>query len=139
LEIEKIRWADALHVEVEIDPATASARIPSLLLLPLVENALKYGRQNSSGVLGLRLRTAAARDGALVIEIANTGRWISDAATRGTTPSLGIGLENLRQRLQRYYASAHELATLETDGWVVVRLRLLRPMPQTGVDASALR
>ncbi len=139
LEIEKIRWADALQVDVEIDPATATARIPSLLLLPLVENALKYGRQNSSGVLGLRLRTVAARDGALVIEIANTGRWISDSAARGTTPSLGIGLENLRQRLQRYYPGQHEFTTVETDGWVIVRLRLLQAMPHPGIDATAAR
>lgn len=137
LEIEKVRWGSALSVEVEIDPATQSARIPSLLLLPLVENALKYGQQNSAGSLGVRLRAVAARDAALVIEVANTGRWIT-ADTRGSRPSLGIGLENLRQRLERYYPGEHELATVEAEGWVIVRLRLRQFMPRTLVDSSGI-
>ena len=43
-------------------------------------------------------------------------------------PSLGIGLENVRERLRRYYPQAHELVTQTADGWVTVTLRIRRPV-----------
>jgi LytS/YehU family sensor histidine kinase len=70
----------------------------------------------------LRLRIRAARhESDLLIEVANTGRWQPFDATR--PDATGIGLENLRQRLQRYYPGAHTFATEVRDGWVVARLR----------------
>jgi signal transduction histidine kinase len=129
LEVEKARWGDALATDVRIDPATAPARVPSLLLLPLLENALKYGRETSPDPLHVRLHATRAPDGALVIEVGNTGRWLAPGGPADHVPSLGIGLENLRQRLRRYYAGAHELTTEEADGWVVVRLRLAHLEP----------
>jgi two-component system LytT family sensor kinase len=127
LAIEQTRWGDLLEVSMELDPAAAGEKVPSLLLLPLVENALKYGQATSRDKL--RIRLAARRDaaGALIIEIANTGQWVAPTE-RGIVPSLGIGHENLRQRLQRYYPGAHEFATTAADGWVTVRLRLSAPL-----------
>lgn len=136
LEIEKARWGDTLATDVRIDPATAPARVPSLLLLPLLENALKYGRETSPGTLQVRLHATLARDGTLAIEVGNTGRWHAPGGPAGRVPSLGIGLENLRQRLLRYYAGAHELTTEEADGWVVVRLRLSHLEPSLLPAAS---
>ena len=129
LEIEQSRWEDLLQVELDIERGTMSEKIPPLLLLPLVENALKYGRATSPGVVTIRLRAFREPAGALVLEIANTGEWVADV-DRGNVPSLGIGLDNLRQRLRRYYPRAHEFTSTARDGWVCVTLRLSTPARQ---------
>lgn len=129
LDIEQTRWGELLEVSVEVDPAAEAAKVPSLLLLPLVENALKYGQATTRDKLRLRLAARREPGGALLIEIANTGQWVAPAE-RGIVPSLGIGHENLRQRLQRYYPGAHEFVTAAVDGWVTVRLRLRAPLKE---------
>jgi LytS/YehU family sensor histidine kinase len=99
-----------------------------------VENAIKYGSRTTPGVLRLNIRVFSAEEKAtsgkddeapeLIIEIANTGKWLPpDPSRPGST---GIGLENLRQRLQRYYPGAHAFTLDAHDGWVTVRLRLAR-------------
>jgi hypothetical protein len=129
LDIEQSRWGHLLEVVVDVEPAAAAAKIPSLLLLPLVENALKYGQATSREKLCIRLAAHGEPSGALVIEIANTGQWVAPTE-RGIVPSLGIGHENLRQRLQRYYPGAHEFTKTVADGWVTIRLRLSAPPRQ---------
>ena len=129
LDIEQTRWGDLLEVKVEVDPAAAEMKIPSLLLLPLVENALKYGQATSRDRLSIHLVARLERGGSLVVEIANTGHWVAPTE-RGIVPSLGIGHTNLQQRLQRYYPGAHEFTTIAKDGWVTVRLRLSSPPKQ---------
>jgi signal transduction histidine kinase len=121
LDIEQTRWRGLLEVEIDCPPELRAVPIPSLLLLPLVENALKYGLQGAK-TLHLRI-AAAARDGGLLLEVANSGSWVSPEA-RGDVPSHGIGLQNLRQRLQRYYPGRHTLVTESADGWVRVRIVL---------------
>lgn len=123
LEIEQSRWGDLLDVEIVCDPALNAERLPHFLLLPLLENALKYGRATSPDRVGIRLATSRDADGALVLAVANTGEWIA-AAEKKTVSSLGIGLENLRERLVRYYPRAHRLDIASADGWVAVTLRL---------------
>lgn len=61
-----------------------------------------------------------------MIEVSNTGEWLEPGAH--SSPSTGIGLENLRQRLARYYSQTHEFSTSAGGGWVSVRVRLLQPM-----------
>jgi signal transduction histidine kinase len=130
LDIEQTRWGELLKIAFDLEPGIQSERLPPFVLLPLVENALKYGRATSRS--GLEIRVAVRREeGSLLLEIANTGRWV-ESADRGSTPSLGIGLENLRQRLQRYYPGTHEFTTKAADGWVRVRLRLALPQRQSG-------
>lgn len=123
LEIEQARLGELLVVQWDVGPdLPADLRLPPLLLLPLVENALKYGAATSADRLELRVAVHVAA-GRLVIEIANTGRWIEpDEAHPG--PSLGIGHDNLRERLHRYYPNAHAFGHRSKDGWVVVWLKL---------------
>lgn len=121
LDVEKVRWGEKLQLEFAVAPEAEAVRLPPFLLLPLVENAIKYGSRTSPGVLRLSIR--AQRSGsALRLEIANTGAWLPPGA--GRPDSTGIGLENLRQRLRRYYPGAHTFTTEAKDGWVIARLEL---------------
>ena len=123
LEIEQSRWSDLLSITLASDPALDAERIPHFLLLPLVENALKYGRATSQERVGFRLTTRREPDGAMVFEVSNTGEWIEPTGKRSTS-SLGIGLENLRERLLRYFPRQHQLTFSHVNGWVTVTLRL---------------
>ena len=122
-EIEQSRWGELLDVVIDCDPALDGERLPQFLLLPLVENALKYGRATSPDRVGLRLVTRRAADGALVLEVSNTGEWVEPAVEKSVS-SLGIGLDNLRERLSRYYPQGHELSLSQGGGWVTATLRL---------------
>jgi hypothetical protein len=125
LAIEQSRLGELLTVEIAADPAVEDFRLPPLLLLPLVENAVKYGSATSAERVGIRLAIRPDGEG-VAIALANTGRWLP--AGTHTTHSTGIGLENLRQRLARHYPGAHEFTTEDRDGWVTVRLRLPAPL-----------
>jgi two-component system, LytTR family, sensor kinase len=116
LAIERVRFERALAVEVNVDRDTEGCRVPALLLQPLVENALKHGAPDESGVRRLRI-TAERRDGGLYVEVANTGAF--DAGAAGTT---GLGMRNTRERLAHVFKDKHRLTITDTNGWVVVRI-----------------
>ena len=122
LDVEKVRWGDKLQIEVSVAAEVEAVRLPPFLLLPLVENAIKYGSRTSPGVLRVGLR-AQRTDRGLLIEIANTGTWVPPEEAR--RDSTGIGLENLQQRLRRYYPDAHIFTTEARDDWVIARLEIL--------------
>jgi two-component system, LytTR family, sensor kinase len=123
LTLERVRYEERLQVAFEVDPAAESRTVPSFLLHPLVENAVKYGIRTS--VAPLRVRVAARTEGSrLLVEIANTGRWCEppDAALDS---GLGVGLANVRQRLARLYPERHVFEVGQEDGWVRARIELV--------------
>jgi hypothetical protein len=126
-DIEQSRWGELLDVTIACDPALESERLPHFLLLPLVENALKYGRATSRDRVGIRLLATREPDGALRLEVANTGEWIEPTEKKKVS-SLGIGLDNLRERLARYYPRSHQLVHSQAGGWVTVVLRIRPPV-----------
>ena len=107
LDIEQERFADRLHVTLDIAPDTMDAKVPSLLLQPLVENAIRHGigrRPEASSV-----RVTAARVGtALALEVRDDGPGFEP---EDPSPGHRIGLTNARLRLRRLYGSAHRLET----------------------------
>lgn len=123
LEIEQSRWGDLLDVEMIGIEELAQERLPHFLLLPLVENALKYGCATSADRVGVRLEARREADGVLTLVVANTGTWVTPE-DRAAVPSLGIGLENVRERLRRYYPQEHEFVVRAAEGWVTVTLRI---------------
>lgn len=129
LEIEQSRWGDLLDVKIVCDPALEDEHLPHFLILPLLENALKYGRATSPDRVGVSLGVRRDGDGALILEVGNTGEWIEPTAKK-TVSSLGIGLENLRERLARHFPQRHELVISHGKGSVRVTLRLW-PTPRT--------
>jgi hypothetical protein len=127
LEIEKARWGDSLHIEVEADAEVRRLDLPPFLILPLVENAIKYGGATSPETLHVRVSARRESDGALVITVANTGNWVERKPVPADGSS-GIGLANLRQRLQRYHPRNHEVSIATQGGWVTVKLRIADPI-----------
>jgi hypothetical protein len=124
LSIEKRRYEEKLDVTFDVDPEVYPLSIPSFLLNPLVENAVKYGMATSP--MPLRIRVGATRlpDG-LRVTVANTGRWFPpDGDGNRTAPGTGTGLDNVRQRLTNAYPDRHRFEILTRKDWVEVRLDL---------------
>ncbi|MCF3651281.1 tetratricopeptide repeat-containing sensor histidine kinase [Synoicihabitans lomoniglobus] len=124
LDIEQARWEDNLQVTLDLDPLAADRALPTLLLLPLVENALKYGAQTSEECIVASIRLHAPDAQTLDIEISNSGRWIEPGSA---PPSIsnGVGLDNIRERLQRLYPARHHFDVGPSPVGVTARLKLL--------------
>ena len=102
LDIERVRFGDRLTVTVDVAADAREACVPRLLLLPLVENALRHGIAPRRGPGAIEVR-ARRRGGMLRILILDDGLGAA-ATSRGAS---GIGLENTRRRLDRLYGRAH--------------------------------
>ena len=117
LEIERARFGDRLHAEVTFEPRTLDALVPSLMLQPLLENAMRHGVSAADGRcrLSLAVRT---HDDRLLIEVRDAGPGM-DPARRDS--SSGVGLRNTAERLKYLYGSGHtfDLKTLDDGGLLV--------------------
>lgn len=111
LRIEEIRFDDRLTVATDIDPAVHRAAVPSFLLQPLVENAIRHGIGHRER--GGRLWLSAERvDGRVVIHVKDNGVGIEEASV----PSEGIGLSNVRSRLREIYGTEQSLTLRAREG-----------------------
>jgi hypothetical protein len=112
LEIEKMRFEDRLRPHFKIESETIGARLPSLLLQPLIENAIKYAVTPSEN--GADIWLTAVREGQAVrIEVADNGN--GDGVDIAASPSTGVGLANIRDRLSQAYGAAHRFETRKND------------------------
>ena len=125
LAVEKIRFEERFEYELAADEAARAAVVPTALVLPLLENAIKYGQATSP--VPLRLQISARLDAdTLVIEVANSGAWVEKGALSGE----GIGLANLHRRLELIYHGQARLERLPiTAGEVRLRLTLPASSP----------
>ena len=113
LEIEKMRFEDRLRPHFRIEPETIGARLPSLLLQPLIENAIKYAVTPLEN--GADIWITAQREGQAVrIEVADSGGEEA-AAELAASPSTGVGLANIRDRLAQAYGGSHRFETRKND------------------------
>jgi LytS/YehU family sensor histidine kinase len=109
LEIEKMRFEDRLRPSFEIEPSVARARLPSLLLQPLVENSIKYAVTPQEE--GADIEVAAKRNiDRVVITVSDTGPGAEDHWVRAQE-STGVGLANIRDRLAQAYGPDHRFET----------------------------
>jgi two-component system LytT family sensor kinase len=107
LQIETARFGDKLRVVKDVDPDTLDALVPSMLLQPLVENCIKHGISGKvdGGAITLRTRYHAGR---LVIEVEDDGVGIPEAELSGIL-NKGIGVNNVRERLQVLYSQDYRM------------------------------
>ncbi len=105
LDIQKIRFADRLQLSVDIDKQFLSAPVPTLILQPIVENALKHGiaARANGGVIRI---TAIRSNGLLTFRVYNDGPSLPDGWESNQS---GVGISNVRTRLQSLYGNAYDL------------------------------
>jgi two-component system LytT family sensor kinase len=131
LSIEKTRFEEKLSVSIDVDPAAEDYSFPAFLLHPLLENAIKHGMRTSGLPLRVSL-TAQRKDGRLRIQVANTGKLTADRAEPARAPDTGIGLRNVRERLEQLYPGRHRLDLQQDGDWVRVSLEVMQPSGGNG-------
>jgi signal transduction histidine kinase len=106
LEIERIRFGDRLAVVIEADAAARGSRVPALVLQPLVENAIVHGLSQRPGPGRVEVRARVSGPN-VVLSVRDDGPGMKRPSSHA---GAGIGLGNLRSRLERLYGAAFELA-----------------------------
>jgi two-component system, LytTR family, sensor kinase len=104
LAIAKFRFGDRLRIRQECEPAARAVKIPSMLLQPLVENAVVHGVAEHPGGCELTVR-CALHEGRLSIRVVDDGAGCPPVGDPKFKE--GIGLRNVRQRLEQLYGAAH--------------------------------
>jgi LytS/YehU family sensor histidine kinase len=108
LDIEQVRLGDRLTLEVDVAADAWTARVPSMLLQPLVENAVRHAVAPREE--GGRIVVSARRDnGTLQLSVEDDGPGLGDPAARQLGDSAGVGLVNTRERLRYRYGADHSL------------------------------
>ncbi len=135
LEIEKVRFGDRLTIEKSIEPAAQNALVPSLILQPLIENAIKYAISPKEEGGTLTISARVQRD-TLVLQLADTGPGLGNGDK--TQKSCGVGLKNTRERLQQLYGEkqAFTLAPNEPTG---LRITINIPYEQANDESTDRR
>jgi two-component sensor histidine kinase len=114
LDIQKTRFADRLQLRIDVPREFLSVRVPSLILQPMVENAIEHGIGMRSG--GGRIRIGAAREnGLLTLSVYNDGPRIPD---NWEQLRAGVGIANVRARLQSLYGAECGLEIRNQEGGV---------------------
>jgi signal transduction histidine kinase len=133
LDIERARFDERLRVESEVDPRALRQMIPNLLLQPLVENAVKHGLSRKVGPGTLRIDVRLDGD-ALTLVVGDDGLGMSPAVLADVWER-GVGLRNLRARIERLYGPQHlpEIASTPGGG---TRVRLRLPIREPGREAA---
>lgn len=116
LDIEATRFGNRLTVDLDIEPQTLDARVPSLILQPAIENSIKYAiaRMESGG----RISIISARDGAMLrLQVCDNGPDApADPEKVLANPRAGVGLVNMRERLVHLYGDQQSFAVSRPPG-----------------------
>ncbi len=106
LSIQAMRFGERLSVQYDIAPETTAVLVPAMILQPLVENAIRHGveQRDSPGTLRIASHRSAER---LVLVVEDDGPGLPLENGREAGAGQGIGLANIRARLEKLYASKH--------------------------------
>ena len=131
LAIEQTRLGNRLRVQTSISPDSFEAAVPTMLLQPLVENAVRHGIAPSIGGGTVEIKSVV-RDGRLRIGIKNSAVETEGLDSQKAGASKGIGLANTAERLKVLYGDAHRLelqSSGERDWQVEIEIPLQRIAP----------
>jgi sensor histidine kinase YesM len=149
LDIERMRFEDRLRTEFRVEPEAAKGRMPSMLLQPLIENAIKYAvsSQEEGAEITLTAQLVGSR---LRITVSDTGPGLPNRGQATNLPpvsqdkrtgisSTGVGLANIRDRLAQAYGEDHrfEIRTPAEGGFTVV-IEIPYEAAEEGQTASPL-
>jgi hypothetical protein len=121
LAIEKIRFEDKLAIEFDVEQRAENFKVPCFLLNPLVENAIKHGLQTSPKPLKIKI-SARVEANKLFLEISNTGNLQNNPSRNGN----GIGLKNVRERLENLPDEKGKFELLQENGLVKARIEIAK-------------
>jgi len=119
LEIEKVRFGHRLNTEMSNDPEAAVLKLPSLLLQPIVENAVKFGLYDTIGNITISIR-AAKENSYLMIDVKNPFDTVTAKPRKGT----GFGLTSVQRRLYLLYGRNDLLETRSQDNIFTTTLKI---------------
>lgn len=123
LAIEQVRFPDRLSIEESIDEAALACLVPPLTLQPIAENAVKHGIEPKSDPSRLQIIARMVEAGFLELQIVDDG--IGDAAAKERSTGLGIGLQNVRERLETAFPGTSNLSVEHPDeGGTTVTIQL---------------
>src|SRR5215813_7057016 len=132
LAIQRVRFEDHLQLRMAISPDTLSALAPSLILQPLVENAIRHSVAQQTTPVSVTI-LAAKEDGQLRLQVSDDGpglpagwRWDAHA---------GVGLTNTKHRLEQLYPAAHQLTLSNADGGGVT-VEIILPFHTNGAKSE---
>lgn len=128
LDIEAVRFGARLRVAYDLEPGLGNALIPSFLLQPLVENAVKHAVSPALGPVEVRV-SARQEGNDLVVSVADSGA----GGARGQAAGTGTGLRNVRERLALLYGDRASLAAGPRGEGFVAAVRV--PLRRAGDDA----
>jgi len=116
LHVEKIRFAENLNYHIDVNQEARAFVVPSQLVQPLLENAIKYGQQTSPMPLSILIQIRSSGD-YLQLLVENTGSWVETSAS-SRDQGMGIGVSNLRRRLQLLTGDRASLTYEHSPQWV---------------------
>ena len=132
LDIEQVRFGDRLTVAIDVTDALLDRMVPSFLIQPLVENAVRHGPVNARTPLHVRV-AATAESGRLVITVSNDGAGIRDQPENGN----GLGLANTRARLRGLYGDGATLTLSSGNGNAGTIATIVLPSSESDARARA--
>lgn len=130
LDIMRVRFGDRLVIAVEADAEVREALVPSLVLQPIVENAITHGMADRPDIGHVTVR-ALREAGSLCLEVSDDGPGVASGA-----PTNGIGLANTRERIARLYGDAGRVEMFADGGFT---LRLSIPFKTSPPDPLSVR
>lgn len=134
LEIERIRFQDRLTTRLDVAQQTLDAKVPNLILQPIVENAIRHGiaPRSSQGLIEIE---AKQQNGTLRIQVRDNGPGLSEHRTSENVFKKGLGLANTETRLEQLYGPAHSFnLSNNPDGGLIVTLEI--PFTRDGVGPN---
>jgi LytS/YehU family sensor histidine kinase len=124
LEIERVRFQDRLMTRMDVSPPALDAKVPNLILQPIVENAIRHGIAPRS-TPGLIEILAKPQNGTLRIQIRDNGPGLPADRTSEKIFTKGLGLANTERRLDRLYGAAHRFDLVnDPEGGLIVTLEI---------------
>lgn len=122
LALMAIRYGERLQIRIDCDEAVQGLALPPLMLMPLVENAVQHGVEPHAGEVTVAVSARRQQD-RVQVAVRDNGAGVGNAVLGS-----GVGLRNVRQRLQAIYGDAASLRLhIGADGWTVAELTL--PVP----------
>src|SRR4030095_9962798 len=118
LDLEKLRFGNRLNVLFEMEGQIADKCVPPLILILFLENSFKHGVKNILAKIDIEI-SLKVKDGFLFFQVKNP------VAQHNTGPgNMGIGLKNVRRRLELLYGDTYKLDTVENDNKYVASLKM---------------